>query len=139
MTENKTKPTSKNVSDYLNDIEDIVTRADCIKINQIMKDITGEEPVMWGESLIGYGKYHYKYSSGREGEWFITGFSPRKQNITIYLNYGFGENKSVMDQLGKYKTGKACLYIKKLDDVNEGVLRDLIKDTWIKVKKNSYV
>ncbi len=95
--------------------------------------------MIWGDSLIGYGKYRYKYSTGREGEWFITGFSPRKQNITIYLNYGFEENKAVMEKLGKHKTGKACLYIKKLDDVDEGVLRDLIKDSCEKVKKSSHV
>jgi len=137
MKQNKTRATQKSPIDFIQAIEDPQKRADCEKIHKMMSEITGAEGKMWGESIIGYGDYHYKYASGREGDWFITGFSPRKSTITLYLSYGFEENEDIMSGLGKYKTGKACLYLKKLDDVNEASLKKLIKKTVDKVSKDS--
>jgi hypothetical protein len=92
-----------------------------------MKQVTGEEPVLWGDSIIGFGNYHYCYESGREGDWFLTGFSPRVQNLTLYIMSGFDQYDELMSKLGKYKTGKACLYIKKIEDVDTDVLRELVR------------
>ena len=94
-----------------------------------MKEITGEEPVMWGTSIIGFGSYQYKYASGREGEWFLTGFSPRKQNITLYIMSGFDQYDQLLAKLGKYKTGKSCLYINKINDIDTDVLKELVKQS----------
>ncbi len=92
-----------------------------------MKDVTGEEPTMWGSSIVGFGRYRYKYESGREGEWMITGFSPRKTDLTLYIMHGFERVADLMTRLGKHKTGKSCLYIKKLSDVDLGVLRKIVE------------
>jgi uncharacterized protein YdhG (YjbR/CyaY superfamily) len=94
-----------------------------------MKQAARAEPEMWGSSIIGFGRYRYKYESGREGEWFLTGFSPRKQNLTLYIMAGFEEYDELLKQLGKYKTGKACLYIKRLDEVNLPTLKKLIQQS----------
>lgn len=126
MSENKTKPTNQSVEDYLQDVEHDRKREDSFKILALMKEVTGEEPQMWGSSLIGFGKYHYKYESGREGDFFLTGFAPRKQNLTLYIMSGFAEYDDLLGKLGKYKTGKACLYINKLADVDEAILRKLV-------------
>jgi len=91
-----------------------------------MQEVTGEEPVMWGTSIIGFGSYHYKYTSGQEAEWFLSGFSPRKQSLTLYIMSGFDEYEPLLAKLGKYKTGKSCLYINKLADVDQDILKDLI-------------
>jgi hypothetical protein len=143
MSENKTKPTSKMVENFLNTIQHPQKRKDSFEILKIMKEITGEKPMMWGESIIGFGNYHYRYKTGREGDWFIVGFSPRKQNLTIYLMIGFeDELKPTLVRLGKYKTGKSCLYINKLKDVDIGVLRDLIEKSYkyMKIKyPNGYI
>lgn len=137
MSENKTKPTKADVEKFLENIDDPVKKEDSYKILEIMKEVIGEEPVMWGDTIIGFGKYHYKYASGREGEWALTGFSPRKQSLTLYLNYGFEKKKDIMEKLGKYKTGKACLYIKRLEDVDLNVLRNLVNIAVEEVRKNS--
>jgi hypothetical protein len=126
MAELKTKKTNASVSAYLNNITDKQKRADCKAIAKMMRDVTGNNAKMWGCSIVGYGSYDYKYASGREGTWPICGFSPRAQNITVYIMSGFSKFKKLMNKLGKYKTGKSCLYIKKLDDVDRKVLRDLI-------------
>jgi len=127
MAENKTKPNTKNVHTFLEEIADPVKQSDSKKLVQLMKDITGSEPVMWGDSIVGFGDYHYKYASGREGDWFQVGFSPRKQNLTIYV-MGYLENfGTILDNLGKYKHGKGCLYINELEDVDMEVLRNLIE------------
>ncbi len=139
MSENKTKPTDVNVDDFLNQIGNPVHKEDILKIINMMKEITGEEPKLWGDSIIGFGEYRYKYASGREGDWFLTGVSPRKNNITLYLSYGFENHADIMKQLGKYKTGKACLYIKKLEDINEAALEELISRSAEEVKKRSHV
>lgn len=100
--------------------------ADCRTIIALMKKATGEEPKLWGPSIVGFGKYAYKYESGREGEWMLTGFSPRKANLTLYIMMGFEEELDLMKKLGKHTTGKSCLYIKKLSDVDLKVLEQLI-------------
>ncbi len=126
MAELKTKKTNASVAVYLNAIADKQKRADCKAVARMMRDATGKRARMWGGSLVGYGSYDYKYASGREGTWFICGFSPRAQNITIYIMPGFSGFKKLMNRLGKYKTGKSCLYIKKLEDIDQNVLKDLI-------------
>jgi len=139
MSENKTKPTEVDVDEFLNQIENPVQKKDTLKIIDMMKDITGEEPKLWGDSIIGFGEYRYKYASGREGDWFLTGVSPRKNNTSLYLSYGYENHTDLMDKLGKYKRGKACLYIKKLEDVNETTLKELISRSADEVKKRSHV
>jgi Domain of unknown function (DU1801) len=100
-----------------------------------MSDITGEVPRMWGTNIIGFGKYHYVYESGREGDWFIMGFSPRKQNLTLYIMSGFKEYDSLLSKLGKYKLGKSCLYIKKLSDIDIEVLKKILRHSQRIIKK----
>jgi hypothetical protein len=126
MAELKTKRTDASVTAYLNAIADKQKRADCKAVANMMRDATGSRARMWGGSIVGYGSYDYKYASGRKGNWPICGFSPRAQNISIYIMPGFSKFEKLMKKLGKYKTGKSCLYIKKLDDVDRQVLRDLI-------------
>ena len=122
-TENKTRPTPENVVDFIKRQPEKY-HEDCFKLIEFFKEITGEDPVMWGNSLVGFGQYHYKYKSGREGDMLLTGFSPRKTSLTIYVLAGFG-NEDIMSRLGKFKTGKSCLYVKKLDDIDMNVLKEL--------------
>ena len=129
MTELKTKPTNKSVDQFLKKVENQTKREDSLKIIELMKEVTKEEPVMWGDSIVGFGSYHYKYASGREGDWFLVGFSPRKQNLTVYLMTGFEKYQEILKNLGKYKTGKSCLYINKLKDINIQSLRELILES----------
>jgi hypothetical protein len=129
MAELKTRATNESVTDFLNKVTDKGRRDDCFAVLEIMKDVTGEEPKMWGPSIVGFGRYHYKYQSGREGEWMITGFSPRKGDLTLYIMPGLDAFPDLMKRLGKFKTGKSCLYIKKLEDVDPGVLRQLVKQS----------
>lgn len=126
MAELKTVPTRASVDKFLRGIADEKKRADCYQILEMMKKATHAEPKMWGTSIVGFGRYHYVYDSGREGDWFITGFSPRKQNLTLYLMGGFDGSGDLLKELGKHSTGKGCLYINKLEDVNVTVLRKLI-------------
>jgi hypothetical protein len=129
MAEPKTKPTDRNVEDFLNSVEDEKKRLDSFTILRLMEEATGEEPQMWGDSIIGFGLYKYKYASGREGEWFLTGFSPRVQNLTLYIMSGFDQYEVLLGQLGKYKTGKSCLYINKIEDVDLQTLRYLVEQS----------
>ena len=129
MAELKTKPTDHSVEAFLNSVADDQKRQDSFTILNLMAEVTGDEPQMWGDTIVGFGRYHYKYASGREGDWFLTGFSPRKQNLTLYIMAGFDEYDNLMAQLGKYKTGKSCLYIKKLKDIDQAVLRELVKQS----------
>lgn len=122
----KTQPNAGDVRAYLNQVPDERKRADCFTLLQLMEEITGEPPVMWGDSIVGYGQYHYKYASGREGDWFLTGFAPRKQALTVYIMAGFDEYDSLMAKLGKHSTGSSCLYIKRLEQIDLDVLRDLV-------------
>lgn len=126
MAELKTQPNEQNVEDFLNNVENETKRKDSFSILEMMKEETGAEPIMWGDSIIGFGSYQYKYASGRDAEWFLTGFSPRKQNLTLYIMSGFDEYDELLDKLGKHSTGKSCLYIKRLEDVDQDVLRDLV-------------
>jgi hypothetical protein len=137
MAEFKTKPTDDNVSDLLNSITAEKKRKDAFTLLEVFKEVTGELPVMWGTSIIGFGTYHYKYASGREGDWMITGFSPRKQNLTLYLMCDLKQMNTHLDQIGKYKMGKSCLYINKLEDIDMDVLKNLIRDS-VKFVKEKY-
>jgi hypothetical protein len=127
MAELKTQKNDTSVETFLNSIEDEKKRKDSFAIVQLMKEVTGSEPAMWGTSIIGFGNYHYKYASGRENDWMVTGFSPRKQNLTLYIMGGFDQYDELISQLGKYKRGKGCLYIKKIEDVDLNILRALVK------------
>lgn len=126
MAELKTKKTKASVAAFLDQISDEQRRKDCQRVLKIMKEATGEQPRMWGSSIVGFGAYKYRYASGHEGEWPIIGFSPRKNDLTLYIMPGFADYKELMAKLGKHKTGKSCLYIKKLDDVELPVLKKLI-------------
>lgn len=128
-SENKTKATNQSVEAFLNSVEHEQKRLDSFEILEMMKEITGHQPKMWGDSIIGFGDYHYKYASGREGDWFLVGFSPRKQNLTLYVMAGINQYPELLEKLGKHKTSKACLYINKLTDVDKTVLRKLIKQS----------
>jgi hypothetical protein len=127
MAENKTKATDESVKSFLDGVEDEQKRADAYALLDLMQEVTGEEARMWGTSMVGFGSYHYKYASGREGDAMLAGFSPRKQNLTMYIMAGFDEYESLLDDLGKFKTGKSCLYVKRLSDVDEATLRTLIE------------
>ncbi len=127
MAELKTKPTGESVKDFLNKIPDPERRQDCFAIAEILEDITGDKPKMWGPSIVGFGTYHYKYASKREGDWPVTGFSPRKKDLTLYLMMGFEKHHELMKQLGKHSVGKSCLYIKRLSDIHVPTLKKLIK------------
>lgn len=127
MAEPKTKPTTDSVEEFLNRIADEQRRKDCLRVLEIMKAATKAEPAMWGTSIVGFGRYRYKYESGTKGEWFLVGFAPRKQDLTLYLMSGLERYPALLKKLGKHKTGKSCLYIKKLEDVDVPTLKQLIK------------
>lgn len=129
MAELKTRPTRASVTEFLAGIDDRQQRADAKKVAAMMRRATGKRAKMWGASIVGYGSYHYKYASGRDGDFMITGFSPRKQALTVYIMPGFSSFKKLMEKLGKYKTGKSCLYIKRLSDIDENVLEKLITES----------
>ena len=125
-TENKTKPTEASPEDFLASLDHPVRKADAERLLEIFADVTGMTPKLWGPSIIGYGQYHYKYESGREGDFMMTGFSPRKQNLSIYILPGYSDFSEILGRLGKHKHGKSCLYINKLSDVDIDVLKELI-------------
>lgn len=134
-SELKTKQSDASVENFISTVSDEKKRDDCHAIAKLMKKVTKEEPKMWGPSIVGFGTYHYKYASGREGDWPLTGFSPRKQNLTLYIMPGFDKYEELMRKLGKYKIGKSCLYIKNLEDVDNAVLEKLIKSSVDYMKK----
>ena len=127
MAELKTKKNEASVDAFIGSISDENKKAACKTIRNMMVEITGEKGSMWGSGIVGYGKYHYKYASGREGDWMLTGFSPRKQALTIYIMTGFKKYRDLLKDLGKFKTGSSCLYIMNLEDVDIKVLRSLIE------------
>jgi hypothetical protein len=127
MAELKTQKTRASVAKFIASIEDEKRRKDSRAVLKMMKEITGDKPEMWGPAIIGFGSYHYTYASGHEGDWFLTGFSPRKQALTLYIMSGFSKYDALLKKLGKFKTGKACLYIKKLEDVHLPTLEELIR------------
>jgi len=137
MSENKTRPTDQSVIDFLNKVDHKTRREDGFAVLEMMEDITGEEAVLWGSSIVGFGSYHYKYESGREGDMPLVGFSPRKQSMTLYIMPGFDAYEDMLAELGKHKLGKACLYINKLADVDDDVLRSLIKRAYTHMKETN--
>lgn len=128
MAELKTKETDESVEEFLNGLSDQGRREDCFKVLALMRDTVKAPPKMWGGSIVGFGNYRYKYESGREGDWFIAGFSPRKDNLTLYIMPGIERYSELLKRLGKYKTGKSCLYIRKLADIDVSVLEKLVEE-----------
>ena len=136
MTENKTKPNRQSVAAFIASVEPADRRRDCRTLLKLMRDATGAAPKMWGSSVVGFGSYHYKYESGREGNWFVTGFSPRKQDLTLYLMAGVERYPDLLRRLGKHKTGRSCLYLKGLDGVDITVLKRLVGESVKYVRRN---
>ena len=130
MAENKTKKNQASVKAFLDSVEHPQRRKDARELLALMKQITGKRPKMWGPSIVGFGEYHYKYESGREGDMLATGFSPRKQALSLYIMSGFSQYGALLKKLGKFKTGKSCLYVNKLDDVDKDVLAEMIKKSY---------
>ncbi|HOC24909.1 MAG TPA: DUF1801 domain-containing protein [bacterium] len=131
----KTRVNEASVTEFLNSVSDEQRRNDCLEILAVMKKITKEEPKMWGASIVGFGSYHYKGKGGREGDWMLTGFSPRKQNLVLYLMGGFDDHAELLSKLGKFTTGVGCLYIKKLEDVDRTILEKLVQASYDKMKQ----
>jgi hypothetical protein len=129
MSENKTQETEADVSAFISGIDDERKRADSETIVRMMSAATGAPPKMWGTSIVGFGQYRYRYESGREGDWMLCGFSPRKSNLSLYIMPGLTNYTTLLKKLGKHSTGKSCLYIKTLDDVDLDVLRELIEES----------
>ena len=129
MAELKTKRNDQSVEAFLGKVEDDKKRADSYAILKLMQQVTGAKPEMWGDSIIGFGSYHYQYASGRAGDWPLTGFSPRVQNLTLYITSGFDRYEALLAKLSKYTTGKGCLYIKKLEDIDQEVLKELVRQS----------
>lgn len=129
MAELKTKENNESVDDFISAVSDETKRNACLKLLALLKKVTAKEPKMWGDSIVGFGKYHYKYKSGREGDWFVTGFAPRKRDLTIYIMPGFSRYDALMEKLGKFKTGKSCLYVRKLADIDLTILEELVEQS----------
>jgi hypothetical protein len=137
MAENKTVPNDQSVEDFLNSIADEQKREDSFTLVDLMREVTGLEPQMWGSSIVGFGSYHYKYASGREGDTMLAGFSPRKQNLTIYNMGGVDPDDDLLKKLGKHTTGKGCLYIKRLNDVDMPTLKSLVTASFTRTKEHA--
>ena len=137
MADLKTKPTAASVAAFLKALPDENRRRDCRVVAKMMQEVTGSRPRMWGPGIVGFGSYHYRYASGREGDWFLAGFSPRKQDLTLYIMSGFAKHDELLSRLGKYKTGKSCLYLKRLEDVDPKVLRKLVTASVQYLRKTS--
>jgi len=131
----KTTPTEASVEAFLDAVEDDARREDCRTVLDLMQRVTGEPPQMWGASIIGFGSYHYVYESSREGDWFLTGFSPRKRSLTLYIMAGFSRYDELMERLGKHRTGKSCLYVNRLADIDLDVLEDLVRQSVAHMRK----
>lgn len=130
MAENKTKVTDQSVETFLNAVDHPVRRENALEVVQLMRKVTGVEPQMWGATMVGFGEYHYKYDSGREGDSYIIGLSPRKANLTIYIMPGYQDLSAYLTRLGQHKIGKCCLYINKLDDIDMSVLEETLCFVW---------
>jgi hypothetical protein len=135
VAELKTKKTEASVKEFLDGVADPQQRKDAKAVARLMKEITGARPRMWGPSIVGFGDVHFSYASGREIDWFLTGFSPRRDSLTLYIMSGFSRFDALMDKLGPHRTGKGCLYIKRLDDVHQPTLKTLIKQSVAAVAK----
>lgn len=125
MAELKTQPNNQSVEAFIDSIEPEWKRDDARELLKLIGNISGEKPVMWGDSIVGFGNYHYKYESGREGDWFLAGFSPRKTSMTIYMMGGFEGQDTALEKLGKHKKSVGCLYVKKLADIDLKVLEEM--------------
>lgn len=137
MSELKTRVNDASVEKFLNAIVDEQKRGDCFALLKLMKQAAGFEPRMWGDSIVGFGSYHYKGASGREGDWMLTGFSPRKQNITVYIMPGFDHYQELLGKLGRHSLGKSCLYFKRLADIDQDVLKEMVKQSVKVMSANS--
>jgi len=136
MAQNKTTRNDGDVLAYLNAVPQKTRRADSLAMLALMQEVTGEPAAMWGTSIVGFGSYHYKYDSGREGDFMLTGFAPRKQALTLYIMGGFEQHEQRLAELGKHRLGRACLYINKLADVNVDILREIIADSVARTRRN---
>ncbi|TQV89182.1 DUF1801 domain-containing protein [Aliikangiella coralliicola] len=134
MAELKTKPNKASVLKFINSVEHQKRREDALTLLDVMSEVTGEKPMMWGNSIVGFGKMHYKYATGREGDWLRTGFSPRKANMTLYIMNGFTEYETLLKKLGKYKASVSCLYVNKLEDIDMEVLKKMIHHSYFEAK-----
>jgi hypothetical protein len=123
---NITRPTTTDPADYVASVPDATKRADCQALVSLMQRLTGASPVMWGSSIVGFGQYHYRYASGREGDFFLCGFAPRKANLVIYVNGIVPDQDRYLARIGKHKMGRSCLYVKRLADLDQAVLEDLL-------------
>ena len=130
MSDLKTIPSERSISEYLADLADERVREDSENLCRLMQEVTGEPPVLWGSGVIGFGSYHYRYASGREGDWFRVGFASRPRKFTLYFQDGFSERGELLEKLGPHSTAISCLYIKRLSDVDQDVLRDLVAAAW---------
>jgi hypothetical protein len=131
----KTQRNAGSVKQFLDKVPDARRRDDARAVSAIMEDVTGEKPAMWGDSMVGFGSYHYKYESGQEGDWPVVAFAPRKDSLTLYIMPGFKEYSGLLEKLGKHKTGRSCLYIKSLDDVHVPTLKTLVRHSVKHMKK----
>ena len=135
MAKLKTRQNNQSVASFIQSVEDPVKRKDCERLKRLMAKITRKRAKMWGDSIIGFGSYHYKYNSGREGDYFVTGFSPRKQNLTIYIMPGFSQYRDKLEKIGKHKTSVSCLYVKTLAQLDMELLSEIISDSVSRMKK----
>ena len=135
QAQNKTVQNKSSVKVFLRSLDNAKRREDCVAVMDIMESITGEAPAMWGTSIIGFGSYHYLYESGREGDMCMIGLSPRKQSLVLYIMAGFGDYDELLTKLGKFKTGRACLYVNKIEDIHLPTLKKLIRASFRHMKK----
>ena len=135
MTQRKTSQNEGDVNAFIDAVENPRRRADARQLLELMQTVTGEPPKMWGPSIVGFGKYHYRYASGREGDSLVVGFSPRKQNLVIYIMPGFSDYGELLGKLGKFRTGRSCLYVNKLDDVDLQLLEQLVRESVEEMKR----
>ena len=138
MAELKTKKNDKDVRAFLDGVEHKKRKEDSLMLHELMNEALGIEPSMWGDSIVGYGSYHYKSKSGQEGDWFVTGFSPRKQSMTVYILPGLSKFEAELDKLGKHKVGKGCIYINKLEDVNTDVLMNIVRKAFVDMEGKNF-
>lgn len=135
MSQRKTSQNDADVNEFLDAVENPRRRSDARQLLDLMQAVTGEPPKMWGSSIVGFGSYHYRYASGREGDSLVVGFSPRKQNLAIYIMPGFSDYGEILSRLGKFRTGKSCLYVNKLDDVDLESLEELVRQSVTEMKR----
>lgn len=130
----KTRRTGADVNTFIESVADPRRRHDAEQMLALLEEVTGEPPAMWGDSIVGFGSYHYRYESGREGDWFLVGFSPRKANLVLYLMSGLSRHRTLLSQIGKHKTGRSCLYLNRLEGIDFGVLRRLVEESVLVVR-----